>query len=70
MPVLISKMALTVGLALYKNLIAICLMLACAFLSDLALSLDRGYGQGWPGAVDSFDECTEWELCEGHESHL
>lgn len=70
MPVLISKMALTIGLALYKNLIAICLLLACAFLSDLAFSLGGGYGQGWPGGGDSFDECTEWELCADHESHV
>lgn len=70
MPALISKMASAIGLALYRNLIAICLLLACAFLSDLAFSLVYGHGQGWAAAVNSVDECTEWEICDLTRNHF
>lgn len=73
MPALISKMASAIGLALYRNVIAIGLLLACAFLSDLAFSLVYGHGQGWAAAVNSVysvDECADWELCELNKGHF
>lgn len=70
MPALISKMASIIGTVLYRNLIAICLLLACAFLSDLAFSLVYGHGQGWSAAVNSVDECADWEICELNKGHF
>lgn len=73
MPALISKMASIIGTVLYRNLIAICLLLACAFLSDLAFSLVYGHGGGWSAAVNSVysvDECADWEICELNKEHF
>lgn len=73
MPALISKLASVIGMALYRNLIAICLLLACAFLSDLAFSLVYGHGGGWSAAVNSVysvDECADWEICELNKGHF